>query len=415
MGGMGGKGGSPYRSDYLDEGDQLAWQTAQSFLSGQPVSPSPAMTGSYVAQSIGGSYDPKTNTVTAPDGSTLTYDPLAGQFTGGSGGGSLSSDWRSYTKPDGSTFKSQAEAESYISGGGDVYMGGKSVNTANMTSSPYIDKANEIAATFSSNVYDDPNSAWNLYGSLGNEYSYNPSTGAYEQGAAGADQNMGADYYFGKYGDPFSQQYNQFDYTAPTVGSVDNVSDAARMNIYQRGADRIATNFRDQAQQTEDWISSQGGNLSSGRALALKNKDMEDKNRGLTELQRDTDTEHEMRNYNDAIRRRDMQTDLDWQAQKLRGDESRYGQNWTKDMATNRLATAEGLDAAQRDRSFGELQANRQQKLNQYGALSELMRIWSGLEGNWTNAQAAKAQAVGSALGGLGKLGGGAFEYFANK
>lgn len=403
---MGGKGGDPYRSAYLPEGDQLAWQTAQSFLSGQPVSPSPAMTGSYVAQSIGGTYDTKTNTVTAPDGTKLKYDPLSGQFTG-SGLSSTDTDWQTYTKPDGTPFNSQSEAQNYISGGGTVYQGGKAVDTS--ASSDYLNKANEIASTFSSNVYDDPNSAWNLYGSLGNEYSYDPTTGSYREGAADESQNMGADYYFGKYGDPFSQQYNQFDYTAPTVGSVDNISDAARMNIYQRGADRIATNFRDQAQQTEDWISSQGGNLSSGRALALKNKDMENKNRGLTELQRDTDTEHEMRTYNDAVRRRDMQTDLDWQAQQKRGEESRYGQDWTRDMGTKRLATAEGLDAAQRDRSFGELQANRQQKLNQYGALSELMRIWSGLEGNWTNAQAAKAQAVGSALGGLGSMGGSLF------
>lgn len=414
---MGGKGGDPYRSDYLDEGDQLAWQTAQGMLSGQAVSPSPAMTGSYVAQSIGGKYDPNTLTVTAPDGTKLKYDPNTGQYSAGDSEGN----WSQYYKSDGTKFSSSQDAQSYISSGGQLMSQGSrggltpadpsKLSFDSGSSSPYVNQANQIAGQFSSEVYDNPDSAWNLYASLGDSAKYNPTTGAYETGTAGADQNLNADYYFGKYGDPFSQEYKAFDYQSPTIGSVDNISDAARMNLYQRGADKIATNFRDQAQQTEDWLSSQKGSLSSGRALALKNKDMENKNRSLQELQSDVDTQHEMRNYQDAINKRNMQADYDFKSQAQRGDESRYGQDWQRDQGKQKLGFAEGLDSAQRDRAFQELQANRQQKLNQYGGLTDLMRIWSGLEGNWTNAQAAQSQAVGSALGGLfggaGAIGGG--------
>ena len=431
MGGnKGSSGAAPHTSQYIDEADQLGFQSVLGLLSGQGVSPSPALNSSIVAQQLGGDYDPASGNIVMPDRSVIGFDPNANQFV-----------------------MRQGETDQWLSA------------------------ANSSLSDLQGTVYDNPNSPWNMLSGDDQKF-YNPRTGRYDSTGAGKSGNAqtGKDYLrnYGGYLDqdyqaqsPYEassytaapeygqRDYQDYDYTSPTIPGVENISEAARANIYQRGADKIASTFRERAEQTEDFISGQGGSLKGGRAERLRDEQMQDKGRALSELGRDVDTEHEMRVFQDKQRVRDMQAQQDFDTDLRRGeeakfgqlfgqgerrygyesgrdegrygyeagrgenrygyesgrDESRYGYEDEQRRGRERLGIVEGIDTKARDQAYQEFQGTRQQNLQKVSALLDLLRVYGGLEGNAVALKAAEAQSTGSALGGLfgglGSLGGG--------
>lgn len=409
-----GKGGddSVYQSPHYGSVDELGFQTILGMLTGQGITPSPEMNSNIVAEQLGGKYDSESGNISMPDGSQIKFDPLSNSFVDVNGGGAPAS--------------SQGTPGSRASGP----VGG---STSPSSMSGYLEKANSSLGSINQDIYGNPDSVYNAFSSQ-NQKAYNPETGQYEDAQNTASQNLGADYYLDNYGqfldqdyqasDPYSSKtYNAYDYQAPEVGSVENISDAARANIYQRGADKISSTYRDREQDTDEFIARNGSNLSSGRAGRLKDDLNEDRGRELTELQRTTDTEHELRTYNDAAHRRDLEAEYDYGTDARRGGESRYGEEFNRDEGrygyeTNRdegryayeadqtqgkekLGIAEGIDTSNRSQGFQELQANRQQDANKMTALLDMLRVYGGMDSTAASLEAAKANAMGSALGGL--------------
>lgn len=418
---MGGKGGTDvYQSPYTAETDQLGFQNLLGMISGNGIKPSGALNNSTVAQQLGGKYDPKTGYIVMPDGSKIKYNPLTNSYDQ-AGKDASAYNYKDYAiDPSGTGFQSERAFRNYVNSGKQLYdlQGNQASMDVITPDNPYTSKANEILGTMDENVYNNDSSAWNMYANLGNQYQYNPTSGRYEQASSDIPSQMTSDNYLDKYGSYLdkgysqSQPYQQFDYQAPQLQSVDNISDAARASIYQRGADRISSTFRDNAQNTEDFISERGGSLSSGRAMALRKADQENKNRDLTQLDREVQTDHELRTYNDAVNRRDKQAAYDWEASMKRGGENQYGYEAGRDenryafedaqkRGRERMGVAESIDSKNRDQAFQELQANRQQTNNQFTALSDMLRIYGGMDSTAAQLEAAKAQAMGGALGGL--------------
>lgn len=411
---MGG-GADPVRPEDLGNSNTLAWQQMLGMMSGNSVSPSPDLTGNMVAQQLGGTYDQKGQTIKMPDGSVVRYNPLTNSYEDISGNKSSNID--KFRTADGKTFSSADQLRSYVDNGGRLYrQAGRSLQDATINDvdfgtvdSPYANRANEITGNIKTTVYENPNSPWNNMKRLGQQQYYDAATGNYTPDATGST-NMGSAYYFDNGGgDYLNREYSPYDYEATKVADTENISDAARSNIYQRGADRIATNYRDTAQNTEDFIAQNGGSLSSGRAERLKNRDLEAKNRELLQLQRDTDTEHELRKYNTATRNAELNAGYVDQNQARRAEEARYGFENAASRGRERLSLHEALDAAQRDRAFQEKTANNAGIQAQNENLARLMQIWSGQEANWTNSQIAQQNAIGSAISSLAGGAGAAF------
>lgn len=414
-----GKGGADvYQSEHTPQADELGFETVLGMLTGQGIAPSPTMNSSIVAQQLGGEYNADSDTIKMPDGSIIKFNALTNSFE--SVGGGTEGKWQdySYDRVDPATGKTvrtnvsePSQLDELRSSGQQLYYQGKPATAA--AGSEYLNAANQTLAGLNESVYNNPSSAYNLFDTYGQK-TYDPTTGQYRDLAPGETppQALTSDYYMSKYGSVFDKPYEQFDYQAPTVGSVDNVSDAARMNIYQRGADRISQVYNEADQSNEAWAAEQGGGVNSGRLQKLRQKNLMDKSRDVGQLSKDVDTEHEMRNYEDAKHRRDLETSLAWDATKARGDESRYGQDRAYDQGTKKIATVEAIDSANRDRGFQDLQANRQQKLQQMSALLDMLRVYGGMDSTAAQLAAAQAQSAGSALSGLfgmtGKIAGAA-------
>lgn len=384
---MGGGGGT-HQSDNIGGLDQLGYESILGMLSGQGVTPSPAMSGSTIAAQLGGKYNADNGEITFPDGTRAKLDPSTGQYV--SSGGSTGKDGISWAT------KKAANDRNLAKGLDPIYSIGEDPGNA---SSEYLNQANAAYKQFSQAVYDDPNSAYNLY-SAQDAKTYNPATGKYEAGTTSIE-TQNADYYMGKYGDFYDKGYNQFDYNAPQLEALTPISDTVRQNIYQSGADQIVKNFQDINNATDEWVAMQGSNLSSGRAGQLKKDDLNQKNEGLSTLKRNVDNEFELRNYDDAKYVRDTNADYKWQEQGAQAGENRYGYESDYNRGKDKLGTAEAIDSANRDRGFGEYQADRQQNLNRQTALNDLLRVYAGMDSTAAQLEAAKAQGYGSALSGL--------------
>lgn len=383
------KGGADiYQSPYQEPVDTLGYETALSILSGQGINPSPTLASAQVAQQLGGTLN-RDGSIAMPDGSVIQYDPINQSFQSMAGGGN-EGDYSSYYRNAGSDFNgykgsaqapqgfdSYQELQNYVSGGGQVYdSSGKAVTVPVGATGDYLDRANQIYGEYQSSAGSNPiNDMFTSY----QKQTYNPTTGQYEAASLSdvQPQSMGADYYLGKYGDFLNK---------PTQ-SLAPLNDSVRASIYQKGADRIASSFRDAQAENEKFVSRQGGGLSSGRLAGLKRETSMEKDRQLQDLGQTTDTEAKLRDYEDAKTTRAMD----------------------RENQMTKLATAESTDAAQKDRAFGELQADRQQKLSAQQALTDLMRIYAGQDATASQYAAAKANAVGSAFGGIMKGVGGAF------
>lgn len=433
---MGGKGGDVHQSENIGELDQLGFESILGLLSGQSLGSSPTLASSIVAAQLGGDYNEDSGVITFPDGSTATFDATTGAFVG--------------------------------------------------DESDYLNMANQTYTDLEANVFSNPNSVYNLFSQQ--DTYYNPETGRYETLEVGeeAPELLTSDYYLENYGDFFDEaydplsysenyqqdaytadtydpsdpyetsEYSEYDYSAPQLEVLENISDTARQNIYQSGADQIISNFQDMNESTEDWIAMQGSNLSSGRAAQLYEDNQMDRDAELNALRRDVDTEHELRVYEDAKNVRDMQADYDWQEDQLEGEEARFGQEYGQDESRyayesgvdesrfgqeydrderqyayesgvddarysyeadqdegrygyesdyqrglDKLSTVEGIDSTTQDRAFQEEQADRQQSLSVLTALNDLLRLYSGMDSTAAQLSAAESSAIGSALGGL--------------
>lgn len=414
---MGKKGGDDvYQSPHYKSTDDIGFQTLLGALTGQGVGPSPEINSNMVAEQLGGKYSPKTGLITMPDGSAIKFDPLLNTFVDASGPAK------------------QVPNSSGVSGGG-RNPGKPTTATSSGKPNAYLDKANETLQGLNSNVYGNPNSAYNLF-SENNSQRYNAKTGQYETPDAGApaDDSLSAENYLDQYGQyldtaynktgPYqASEYNQFNYTSPTIGSVENISDAARADIYQKGADRISSAYRDEQQNLDDFLARNNSNLSSGRAARAKNEIAENRTRELTGLERQTETDHQMRKFNDAAHVRDMQASQDQQTQLSQGNENKTAQMFNQDenryaydtgnkenkyayeagqkQGQDKFGIVEGINTNNRNQAFQELQANRQQTANKQTWINDLLRIYAGQDATAAQLQAAKANAIGSTLGGL--------------
>lgn len=376
---MGGKGGADiYQSDYREPVDTLGFETALGILSGQGIN-SPTLASSRVAQEMGGEIQDD-GSVKFPDGTVLNYNPSTQSYEQTSGGNvdysgyyrtNPSETFRGYkthpSQQQGQGFSSLADLQSYVAQGGKVYdASGKVVDVPIGTGGDYAGRANEVYQQYAQTQLPT-NDLFKSY----QKQVYNPETGQYEAAATSSaqPQAMGSDYYLGKYGGFLDQ---------PTQ-SLAPVSDSVRASIYQKGADRISSSFRDAQAENEKFIARQGGNLSSGRQAGLRRDITMEKNRNLQDLGQTVDTEAALRDYEDAKYRREVD----------------------RENQMNKFKSAEALDAGQRDRAFAELQADRQQKLSAQSALSDLMRIYAGQDATAASYAAAQANAAGSALGSI--------------
>lgn len=458
---MGGKGGPDvYQSPYSGQTDDLGFQTALGMISGQGVSPSPALNSSVVAQQLGGKYDNKTGNITMKDGSQIRYDALSGQFQNVGPGNSVSNFGQYYAQdPTKSStisgfgakeghnaatgnFKTQDDLQSYVDGGGTVYdRQGNPVNFATGTTGTggqYLDQANQTVSGLNTNVYNNPSSAYNMFNASGAK-TYNPTSGQYEDASTNSSTTNGEDAlssssYMKNYGGYLDHPYNSYakynpelyqsyNYQSPTVKSVDNVSKAAKENEYQSGASNITNEFGDQTKDNTDFARRQGSSLSSGRLARMNNDTQMKKQTALEGLRRGVDQEYELRNYNDAAHVRDLQTAQDAETQKLNAGENQYGQTFNQgenrygyeagqkenqyayesgqNQGREKLQAVEAINTANRGQAFQELQAQRQQEASKMSALLDMLRVYGGEDSTAVQLAAAQAQAAGAALGGL--------------
>ena len=361
---MAKKGGDPHTSPNIDALDNIGFQQIMGMLTGQSVTPSPDLSGATIAQQVGGKYDTNKKHIIFPDGTKAKLNPTSGKYE-------------------------------LITKVGNIDLPNRSDGT------DYLSLVNNAYDKFKTNVYDNPKSTYNLFTSQ-NDLVYNPKTGKYDSvDNVGDVPTLNSDYYMGKYGDFYDQNYTPTTFDTNQVETLDPLSDQIRKNMYQSGADQIVKNFQNVANSRESWINQQGQNLSSGRAEKLRQDDELSKNAELSGLKRRTDTEFEIRNWEDAQKVRDENASRMERAQSAQESANQFGAGFNYNRGKDRLATAEAIDSGVRDRAFGELQANRQENANKITSLDDLLRIYAGMDSTAAQLQAAKAQGYGSALGGL--------------
>jgi hypothetical protein len=306
-------------------------------------------------------------------------------------------------------------------------------------------------------VFQNPSSAWNTLGQAFTQKYYDPKTGLYSS-TTPAPQQPTSDYYLKskaeggtglgdflntKYvSQPEYQQsaaynpfvYKDYNYQAPTVKSVDPVIDQAWEDMYGLRAKDTEARARENKASAEDWSARQGGSLGSGRLAGLNQDINRTTQTDLDTIRKDVSSQQALQKYQEAKDVRDQQLGLDWEAQKLRGGEARYGQDvglgeqhygteqgiaekkygyetkgaedkyafeQGQKQGAQKLQSAEALDAAARDRAWAESQAGKQDTMNMLTYLDDLMRVYAGQDSTAAQMKASENAAIGSALGSL--------------
>lgn len=416
----GGKSGGSniYQSPQMAPLDQIGSELLLSTITGQPIQQSPAISSQYVAQSTGGRYNPDTQTIQYPDGAVLSYDPASQSFS---------------------------DAGANIGAGG----GGKGGENA----SPKATAANKILTEqVQPNIYG-PNSAYNMFGSdtFGGKV-YDPTSGN-EVDQAQKPQQLTGDYYLNKYGDYLNKgytpvnydaqsynpyQYQQFDYKSPDINTVNNVDQQLVQKQIAQGQDEVNQSAIAQRKNLEGFIANSGGSLSGGRAARLQNDLDVNTSRQNAVVADKLNSDQALRAFYDASHVRDLQVAQNMDVQKLRGGESRQGQDVAQseskyaqdvgrqekqkafDVASEqnrygfeagqnqgarKLEIASSADTNQANRAFQESQANRQQQLQKIQALQDFLRIYSQQNATAGQLNAQASHDVGDTLMGLGKIG----------
>ena len=389
-----------YLSPNMGQIDEAGIQAIFKLLGESSGVMTPLMRSKIIAAQLGGSFNAQDGTITLPNGSKMQLDPSRGIFV-----------------------SNDPEAQQYIS-------------QANMMNQQVSQTGGEQeynphTGRFEARRPDKPG-------------NINPRTGQFEP-ATPLSSMMGSEAYLSKFGDYLNKGYTpesytpqgfkDYNYQAPNVQSVSNISDAARANIYQRGADRIATTFRDKSQDLEDWSGRQGSTLSSGRLQREQQKLDTSKLRELSQFGKDADTDHEMRTFEDAKRVRDIKAQQDMDIERLRGDQNLLGQKFDtedrrygaefgrgekryaledlKKTGESKMNLATGLDAAQYDRAVSERQAAENKQSTALSALLDMFRAYSGQAASASDyaakKAAAKSQVLGSAIGAAGQIGSSVF------
>lgn len=365
---MGG-GDNPVEQDPTrDENSLLRYQMQLGMLTGQPISPSPDLMGSILAQQMGGNYSTRKGIIRFDDGSSIKLDPLTGKWGPGSSGGGQSTTGR-YDKYTGKWIP-----------------GTSSPGITSDKMQQYIDMANQSTQDIRSSVFDDPNSAYNSLTKF-NSQVYDPTTGQYVTKGSINPEVMDSNYYLSKYGGYLddANAATPYDYQ-----SLEPVNDSVRANIYQSGADKIATHLRDTQQATQDFVSRQGSNLSSGRAARLQAQDKEEADRARTALDRETKGEAELRRYEDANRLRE-----------LKGNEARWAYETNQRRGKEKLGIAEGIDTQLRNQGYREMMGDRQSRMDQLDRWLQAMGYNIQQNSNYAQYEAQKNAAGASALSGL--------------
>lgn len=440
---MGGKGGDGniYQSPYSQELDTLGVEGILSMLSGQPISPSPAMASFFVAQKLGGQYDQNTGNIKMRDGTTIRYNAKTNEFDDLTKGTD-----NVVTRLFGDKFSPDGQSA---------------------TSKSWLDQANKINKEDVSQIFGE-DSSYNLFGkeAFGSKV-YDPETGQMIDKVAGQEpEQLTGQHYLDQYGDYLNQNYdpyqyekyqpyetkdysptsyNQFDYKSPEIQGVDNISHDLVQKQINRELDQINSGYRGDRQNIENYIAESGGSLTGGRALSLVGNLDEQTNRARTEAQDKLETDHALRSFYDAQNVRDLQVAQDAKTQDSNAGESRYAQDTARlenktaydanrteygkafdtgkaesdqqqkvaqdegrfaydagqTQGKERLGIAASADSDQANRATAQTQADRQQQLQKIQALQDFLRIYAGQDATAGQLAAAQAQATGSALGGL--------------
>lgn len=319
----GGKGGEgPYEDpNYASMSDAYTGILSNMFLGGEGEV-SPGVIGQTVASSVGGVYDPASETLTLPDGSKARYDVTSGTFAGigDSGTQQIFTQKQTSGKRGLSTTRQPISVEDAIASGQTVYdASGNVVDPTKLgnTSSPLLDKANELAASYKVSLGDKA-SPWNAGQSL-KAQTYDGATPDEQINKYGND-------YFNMSYTP--SEYKSFDYALDPVKSVSGDIDTAYNQQYQNEADQRAKLYNEDLQSTTDFIDTQGSSLKGGRAAALKNEVNSSYNTELNRLKDTTEADKTLTKYQEAKDVRNMQTARDESLLRLKGDENRYGQEF---------------------------------------------------------------------------------------
>jgi hypothetical protein len=361
---MGGGDPNIYQSPNAGSVDQLIQAIGLGTVSGGAISPNTTLSGQLVAQQIGGAYDSKTGQVIAPDGAKFKFDPTTGKFTQASSKGTMT-----------------------IPGPRDPRTGMPTTRTVETGTeakpSEWADKINTAYADVDKNVFSNPYSAWSSLGGAFSPKYYNKETGLYETPEAGAEPptQQSAEDYFKQYGGYLdksytpteyqqstyektgyspsaayqttdytkSSPYQQYGYQAQDVKDLAPVADSAWEAEYNKRAGDTESRWRGREQEQQDWLGQQGSSLASGRRLAQDQAMETEKQGDLDKIRAEVEGEKAQQKFSEAGRARDLGLQYGWEAEKAKGEESRYGQGY--DQAESRYAQEWGKamsDAAQK-------------------------------------------------------------------
>jgi len=443
---MGG-GTDVYQSDKDPGVDNYISSLISGWLTGQSVGDDPNFIGNRVAQTVGGSYDTKSGTVTAQGGAKYRVNP-DGSVTP-MGGGGLPGDAKDYQDASGKKFNNMSDVYTALYNNQLFGQDGKQVDASKFNGPGQWDEQVFRAVDEAKTANADPNSPWNAMASNFQQKYYDPNTGAFTSTDPSTSKKTAEDYFqqyggyldqgytpqnYQKYEYSANPSYQQFDYKPQEVKSIAPVIDSAWDTKYNMLARDTEARGRDQRQEIDDFTAKQGGSLNSGRRLGLQKDLARDQDRTLGEYRSGVEADKAFAKRDDAVAVRDKNADYGWQAQKLRGDESRYGQDWAnKEHAQQqkvaqdenlfgqewardeakygfednqkrgaaKLGMAEGMDTQMYNRANQERSMQQQNMGNMIGYLQDLLKIYGGQDATAVQRDAAQAQAIGSAFGGL--------------